>query len=265
MDNNLMASLNSLIETGKPVALAIVTKVHGSTPANVGAMMLVPENGTLMGTVGGGKLESEVIKLAYQCLQAGKSCSLALDLDELPMLCGGGVEVFIKVFAPRTKLLIVGDGHVALEIYKLGLQLGFYPVIFSDRPEYGNRERFPQANEIIVGAIEQILALYPIDRNCYITIATRGHIYDELALKTVVNSEASYIGMIGSRNKSFKVLQGMSQAGIDDEALARVYTPIGLGLGGNSPAEIAVSIMAEILLIKNQGVLAHLRDHPRKS
>lgn len=165
----------------------------------------------------------------------------------------------------RHKLLIIGDGQVAVELCKLALQLGFYTVIFSDRSEYGNRQRFPQASEIIVGAIEDMAASYPISEDCYIIIATHGHQYDEQALRSVVNRDASYIGMLGSRSKCFKILHKLSQSGINDELLARVFTPVGLGLGGNSPPEIAVSIMAEILLIKNQGVLAHLRDHPGKN
>lgn len=223
-------------------------------------MMLIPAEGSPLGTVGGGGLEAQVIKRAQECLQDRTSKTFTMELSEVPMTCGGRIEVFIRVFNTSTKLLIVGDGHIAQELYKIGYQLGYQIVIFGDRADYTNRERFPWADELRLGNFEQELHNYQIDQDCYVVIATRGHQYDELALKAVINTDAAYIGMIGSQNKAHQALANLSQIGISEQKLNQVYTPVGLALGGRTPAEIALSIMAEVVLIKNRGSSSHLKD-----
>ncbi|SHG62783.1 xanthine dehydrogenase accessory factor [Thermosyntropha lipolytica DSM 11003] len=265
MENIILDRVVKEINQGRRVALAMVTRIWGSSPSPEGAMMAVWEDGNTLGTVGGGSLEGEVIAKAQECLAKGQNEVFTFELNNkeaetsLNMICGGKVEVFIRVFIPRPKLLIVGGGHVAYEIYKLGKFLDFYTVIFEDRPEFGNFERFPQADDIKLGDIKTMLSEYPIDENCYIVIVTRGHAGDEEALQTVINSNAAYIGMIGSKRKVSLIREKLRNQGIGDEKLNKIYAPIGLDLGGDRPAEIAFSIMAEILLVKNKGQLRHLK------
>lgn len=265
MENIILGEIVKQINQGKRVALTMVTRSWGSSPSPYGAMMAVFEDGTVLGTVGGGSLEGEVIKKAKECLTAGENKVFAFELnnrevqESLNMICGGKVEVFIRVFVPKSKLLIVGGGHIAYELYKLGKFLDFYTVIFEDRPDFANKERFPQADDIKLGNIQTILQEYPIDESCYIVIVTRGHADDEKALKTVISRNAGYIGMIGSKKKVSLIKEKLKSEGVSEEQLAQVYAPIGLDLGGDTPAEIAISIMAEILLVKNKGHFKHLK------
>lgn len=239
----------------KPAALATVTGVTGSTPARVGAKMLVYADGTTLGTVGGGKLEAEVIKAARQAINNMEPLfsdySLnADDVDGPCMICGGRVSVFIEPLLPASQLLIAGAGHVSRYVARLGKMLGFEVVVVDDRPEFANQELFPEADRLIVNDIGQALAEYKITGNTCIVIVTRGHQYDEAALESVVNSNAAYIGMIGSEKKVKTIFDNLRRKGIKDAALDKVYAPIGLKIGGKTPPEIAVSILAEILQVR---------------
>ncbi|WP_459195884.1 XdhC family protein [Wukongibacter baidiensis] len=252
------------VKNNRKVALATITKVEGSSPRKEGSMMGVREDGTIFGTIGGGKLELVATKWAEKCMANGKDQTFHFKLNDeegsLHMQCGGEVDVFIKVFNPPQKLLIAGGGHVALKIYELSRVLGFYNVIIEDREEFCNKERFPEADELLVGDIEKILTDYPIGDNCYVVIVTRGHKYDEIALRSVIESKAKYIGMIGSKNKTKYVRDNLIKSEIPNELINRVYAPVGINLGGETPEEIAFSIMAEIQLVKNGGSLQHLKD-----
>lgn len=264
MNIDVLKIIQDEIESNRKVALLTLTGIEGSTPRNEGSMMVVLENGNTYETIGGGKLELVSIAKAKECLKKGTSKKYTFDLTDnegsLGMQCGGQAEVFIKVFKPDNKLLIVGGGHIALQLYKLGKLMNFQTLIFEDREEYCNHERFPDADELIMGDIEEKLKDYPISSDCYVVIITRGHKYDEIALKTVLNRGASYIGMIGSRHKTRYVMNNLRKEGIKEAVLDSVYAPIGLRLGGEEPTEIALSIMSEIMLVKNKGSLKHMRD-----
>jgi len=254
--------LNGLKEN-KKMALCMITNTYGSSPGKQGFLMLVYEDGKSIGTVGGGVLEKEVIKDAVCAIKNGENKMSTYSLTEsgLKSHCGGKVDVFIKILGNFEKLLIVGGGHIALELYKFAKLLGFYVVIFEDREEYGNKERFPHADEIIIGDIAESLRNYNINQNSYVVIVTRGHEKDEEALKEVIKKDAKYIGMIGSKNKVNHIFNKLKQEGYEDY-LKKVYAPIGIKLGGNTPSEIALSIISEIVLIKNGGKLEHCKEKP---
>ncbi|RKD32944.1 XdhC family protein [Thermohalobacter berrensis] len=264
MESRVLEKLTEKVKDNKGAALAVITKVEGSTPREEGSMMVVLEDGTTYGTVGGGKFELVVTKRAQKCIKKGKSQTFSFKLNDdkgsLHMQCGGNADVFIKVFKPKDKLMIVGGGHIALKLYELGKTLNFFTVIFDDREEFCNSDRFPHADELILGNIEESLKNYNIDNNCYIVIVTRGHKYDEIALETVIETNAKYIGMIGSKNKTKYVMENLMNKGISKEKLEKVYAPIGINLGGDKPEEIAFSIMSEILLVKNNGTLDHMKE-----
>ena len=260
-DRDVLNDLSSGANGNKSMALAIVTKSNGSSPGKEGAMMVVFEDGNTKGTLGGGNLEYKVIQTALNCIKTGKNDLISFDVSSngsLGMVCGGNTDIFIKVFKANDQLIIIGGGHIAQELYKLGKMFGFEVVIFEDREQYGNVSRFPEA-KIILGDYEKTLTNYEIKRNSYIVIVTRGHSFDEVALKFVINSEAAYIGMIGSKNKVSSTFNNLKKEGIEEKDLKKIYAPIGINTGGNNPLDIAFSIMTEILVIKNGGSLEHLK------
>lgn len=263
MEYKLLDELSKKIKNREKTALAIITKISGSTPRREGSMMVISEDGIIQGTIGGGAFESEIINEAKKCIAEGKSKSYHFKLNDegsLHMKCGGEAEVFIKVFNTQNRLLIVGGGHIGQKLYVLGKMLGYYTVIFDDREEFCNNNRFPDADELQLGDIKEKLRDYPINSNCYIVIVTRGHENDEAALKEVINRGAGYIGMIGSMQKTEHIMNNLIKEGYDKKIFEKVYAPIGLDLGGETPEDIAFSIMAEIQIIKNGGKLRHMKE-----
>lgn len=264
MDYKVLDFILNEVKLNKKVSLATITRVEGSTPAKEGSIMAVKEDGLIVGTIGGGNLELSVINEAKKCMENSNSKMFSFKLTSnegsLHMQCGGDADVFIKVFVPNEKLILVGGGHVSLKLYELAKMMGFYTVIFDDREEFCNKDRFPNSDELVQGDINIKLSKYNIDENCYIVIVTRGHEFDEIALKNVLDREAKYIGMIGSKNKTKHIMEKLISEGYPNEKLDKVYAPIGIGLGGQTPEEVAFSIMSEILLIKNKGKLSHMKE-----
>jgi xanthine dehydrogenase accessory factor len=261
-DRFVMKKALEEIERGKELAIATIISAKGSTPREVGAKMMVLADGSIHGTIGGGSLEKRVIDLCLEAIDEGKSYSvhLPLDTEGVEMICGGEVDVFIEVYKNKPKLLIAGGGHVGYAIYELATLLDFDIVVFEDREELLTKERFPKAYELVLGNIKDNLKDYPIDDNTYITIVTRGHVYDEECLEVVIGSNAKYIGAMGSKKKVITMMKNLKEKGIAQEQLDKAYAPIGLKLSDETPEEIAVSIISEILLVKNQGELIHMKD-----
>lgn len=249
------------IENGRELAIATITKAQGSAPRKEGTMMAVLEDGSIHGTIGGGKLEKKIIDLCLEAIEDGNSYGINLPLNSegLNMVCGGEVDVFIDVYKQKPKLLIAGGGHVGYAIYEIANYLGYNVVIFEDREEFLNEERFPLVHKLVLGNIKEKLSEYLIDDNTYIVIVTRGHVSDEEALEAVINSNAKYIGAMGSKKKIISMVNNLREKGISEESINKVYAPIGLKISGGSPEDIALSIMAEIQLIRNNGELIHMK------
>ncbi|WP_353094526.1 XdhC/CoxI family protein [Tissierella praeacuta] len=260
-DLSVMKKVLEDINNGKELAVATITKSEGSTPRGIGTMMAVLEDGSIHGTIGGGALEKHIIELCIETIREGnsKSISLPLDTKGVEMICGGEVEVFIDVYKINPKLLIIGGGHVGYAIYNIASLLNFDIVLFEDRKEFLTHERFPLAKELVLGPIDEKLRDYKIDNNTYIVIASRGHKYDEESLTEVINSDAKYIGVMGSKRKVITMMDNLRHKGISEENIDKVYAPIGLEISSGNPEEIAMSIMSEILLIKNDGKLKHMK------
>lgn len=254
------------IEQGEELAIVTITKAEGSTPRREGAVMLVLKDGKIYGTVGGGSVENRIIELSVEAIKKGKSCGFNIPLDEsgIDMVCGGEVDVFIDVYKSKAKLLIIGGGHVGQAIYNFASLLDFNIVIFDDREAFVNNERFPLANELIHGDIKEKLENYPVDDNTYIVIVSRSHDYDEDALEVVINSNAKYIGAMGSKKKIIAIRKSLMEKGISEESLNKVYAPIGIKISSGSPEEVAFSILTEIQLIRTKGELIHMKDSLRK-
>lgn len=265
MEGKILKAVSSAVEKGIETAVVTVLEVKGSSPGKEGSMMAVFSDGSILGTVGGGALEYEFIQEALKAIKENKSCEKSFELTEkgsLHMKCGGFVRAYIKVFAKREKLLIMGGGHLGAELYTLGKFLNKYVVIFDDREEFANRERFPEADEIIFGKMEETVKNYSIDENSYIIIVTRGHENDKECLKAILDKKVSpkYIGMVGSRGKVLSTYKELLDEGYSKEELKKIYSPIGLDISSSEPKEIALGIMAEITAVKNQKTEVHMRD-----
>lgn len=264
-----IAKLFALLESGAPCATATVIKTSGSIPTEIGAKALVGPKGVLLaGTVGGGLLESVVLEAAGKSLEVGHSNIFSYTLTEeaaggLGMVCGGSLQVFIEVFAPHDQLVLVGGGHVNLALAKLAAPFGFRIAVVDDRPEWANEENFVGA-EIRNSPPREAFATLSISPSSFVIIATRGHLCDLEALEAALEQPARYIGMIGSKRKVLEVLGELETRRDLSKELARIFAPIGLDLGGKSPSMVALSILAEIVMVKNQRSGGSLRDFKKK-
>jgi xanthine dehydrogenase accessory factor len=251
---NLYALVGQSVAQGQSVALATLVHVDGSTPREAGAKMVVYPDGRTVGTVGGGAMEAAVIRGALKAIAEGASRMLRYELRDPergdPGICGGAADVFVDVALPRPTLLVVGAGHVAMPIAEIGHLCGFRVTVMDDRPDMVGEERFPHAAQRIAGDIVETLANLSITPNTYIVIVTRGHAHDQAALRAVIDSPAVYVGMIGSRRKVRTTFDRLIAAGVGQELIRRVHAPIGLDIGAQTPAEIAVSILAEIITVR---------------
>ena len=257
----LIEQIPQYVKQNKKVALVTVTASSGSTPAEPGKEMLVDETGNIGGTVGGGQLEYQAIEYAKACLIKNESKAFHFDLKkDLSMECGGAVDLFVKVYMPSVQLILVGGGHVNLALCQMADIMGYDVTVLDDREEIVSPERYPNARKRICGNLNEETAkleVLPID---YVVIATQGHGYDEVALQNIVLKHPRYIGVIGSRRKVDAMMKSLVKKGIPKEELQNVCAPVGIALGGNEPAEVALCILAEILLIKNGGTLKHMKQ-----
>ncbi|OFW52031.1 MAG: hypothetical protein A2163_09695 [Actinobacteria bacterium RBG_13_35_12] len=246
------------INQGEIIALVTVVETKGSTPREIGAKMLVNKDGLVAGTIGGGVTEAKVIEEAKQALREGNGKLLIYHLTKEQAaldegaICGGEMKVFVDVLQSKEEVLIFGAGHIAVYVSKLAKMVGFKVTIIDDRKEFANQHRFPEADAIIAEEIEEALTHLNITPSTYIIILTRGHLKDEEVLTSVIHSGASYIGMIGSRNKNATVFQQLIKKGISQEELNQVHAPIGIDIKAQTPEEIAVSIMAEIIQVRRE-------------
>lgn len=253
--DSVQHALVQALEKQTPAAVATVVKTHGSAPRGIGAKMLVYADGSIVGSVGGGAMERRVIEMAQQVIQQGAPHYLDFNLSRPdrgdPMVCGGEMEVFIEPLLTTPTLLLVGAGHVGAACAELGKFLGFHIILIDDRSELLTRDKFPYADELRAGDLVEQLRAAEITPQTYVTIVTRAHILDAEVLRAVIDKPAAYIGMLGSKRRVLTVFGILKQQGVSDEILQRVHAPIGVEIHAETPQEIAVSIMAEIIKSKN--------------
>ncbi len=244
---------------GGRAAVATITSIKGSTPRAEGSKMLVRSDGSILGSIGGGSVEAQVCHEAVRVIEDGKSRMLRFDLTgkevaENGMICGGNMEVFVEPIVTNPVLYIFGGGHISFSISKIGKMLGFRVVVVDDREEFANPERFSEADETIAQDLEEVFPSLKINKSSYIVIVTRGHLLDEKVLEWAVKTDAKYVGMIGSRKKNRTVFSHLESRGVPKELLETVHAPIGLDIHAETPEEIAVSIMAEIIKKRREKV-----------
>lgn len=239
------------------MVLATVVKARGSVPRHAGSKMLIYEDGRISGTVGGGEMEARVVEAAPAVLGQGKPRVLAYSLVDPkrgdPGVCGGDMEVYLEPYLPPATIFIIGAGHVGQAVAELAHWLGYQVVVNDDREELVSPELLPDADRLLAGSIEDALAQHQITRNTFILLLTRNVMIDRQILPSLLHAPAPYIGIIGSRRRWEHTKTLLKEDGIADEALERFHSPIGLELNAETPAEIAVSIMAEIIMLRNGG------------
>ena len=243
MNQNPIVKLAEAIQSKQPAALATVIEAKGASPAKVGAQIVLLSGRMTIGTVGGGKLESSILADAQTALGEGQPRLARYALTEegpqaIGTLCGGEVGVFIQPFLPPAQLIIVGGGHIGRPLKVMGEAAGFEVVTVDVEP---GRADIPE-----LGSVN-------LTTDSYIVLITTDHVSDEAALRQVIASSARYIGMIGSRHKCQIILEHLQRDGVSAESLGRVYAPIGLDLGGPTPEEIAVAILAEVIAVRRGG------------
>lgn len=258
MTQNILRFAAEKLANGQAVALVTVTATHGSSPASPGQVMAVLASGASFGTVGGGASEHALTTRAAQAIQAGEtSFAFSFDHGEQGMVCGGGMEGYGIVWGAGHRLVLFGGGHVAQSIAPLAQATGFAVAVVEDRPELA--AQFPEARFIVANPAEYAQKV-PLTKNDYVVICTRGHRTDDDALRYCLAHATPYLGMIGSQKKVATLFDTLRREGVADDALRRVYAPVGLDVASNAPAEIAISVLAEILLVKNGGSPRHKRD-----
>ena len=232
-----------------PSALATIVQCIGSSPQKEGAKMLVRDDGTILGTLGGGCLETEVAQVAKMAIRDGSPRTIPFELTEKHggLVCGGKVLVYIEPVIPDPDLIILGAGHVGKALSKLAGFAGFRVTVTDDRAEHANRETLPDADDVLVTGFTDVFSHFMPGRNAYIVIATRGHNHDLEALRTALDTDARYIGLLGSRRKKALLFKKLEEEGYPKDSLSRIITPVGLDIGSVTPEEIAISIMAQII------------------
>jgi len=229
--------------------------------------MLVRDDGSIVGTIGGGCVEADVWQAAREVMEEEKPRTLTFNLNQNPrydtgLVCGGTLEVYLEPILPVPLVYLFGAGHVSHNVYKVARTAGFDVVVVDDRETYANAERFPEAREVIVEDFEQALACVTPNENTYLVIVTRGHRDDMRVLRWAVQTNARYIGMIGSKRKVLTIYKELEKEGLAPELFDRVMAPVGLEIGAVTPEEIAVSIVAEMIASKRnvQTAIGHKRQ-----
>lgn len=251
---DLFEEIVKMRRAGQRGALATIVHTNGSIPSYESSRMLVRDDGTIAGTIGGGCVEAEVWAAAKEVMHKETPRKMVFNLNneasyDNGLICGGTLEVFVEPLLPQPQLIIFGGGHVSTAVAKAANAAGFGIVVVDDRESFANAERFPMAQEIYTSYEDAFDKIHP-NASSYLIIVTRGHKDDMRVLAWAVRTPARYIGMIGSKRKVLSVYKALEHDGYRPEEFQRVYAPMGLEIGALSPEEIAISIVAELIAIR---------------
>jgi xanthine dehydrogenase accessory factor len=264
-------AISEVVSNGDSAALCTVVKSEGSTPRHVGSKMLVYPDGHFIGTVGGGDLEHRVLDEARLAISDGKPRLLHYNMADPargdPGVCGGQLEVFVEPILPAETIVVIGGGHVGKAVAHLAKWLKFRVAVSDDRAEFCNKETVPEADAFFVCPMEELPSRLRIDRRSYLVLTTRGSAVDVPGLPALLDSGAAYIGVIGSQRRWATTVKELQARGVSMDLIGHVHSPMGLELQAETPEEIGVSIMAEILMLRERGtgqsMKAELTDLPR--
>jgi xanthine dehydrogenase accessory factor len=244
-----------LRKLGQKCAVATIVQVNGSIPSFESAKILVREDGSFMGTVGGGCVEAEVWNAAREVIETEKPRHLSFSLGQDAaydegLICGGQLNIFVEPVIPQPRAFIFGGGHVSKGISKIATLAGFSTSIIDNREAFANAERFPEAEATYAEEYEDVFPKLPVNSSSYIIIVTRGHRDDMRVLRWAVSTPAKYIAMIGSKRKTISVVHELEKEGIPRESFDKVFAPMGLEIGAEMPEEIAISVVAEMIAVR---------------
>jgi len=244
-----------LRKLGQKCAIATIVQVRGSIPSFESAKLLVREDGSMVGTIGGGCVEAEVWNAAREVMETEKSKHMSFNLGQDAaydngLICGGQLDVFVEPVIPPPHAIIFGAGHISKSLSRVASLAGFSTTIVDNRETFANRERFPEAGEIFAAEYEEVFPKLTINESTYLIIVTRGHRDDMRVLRWAVNTPARYIAMIGSKRKTISVVHELEKEGIPREAFEKVFAPMGLEIGAEMPEEIAISVVAEMIAVR---------------
>lgn len=256
-DRQILEELLAAQTRGEPVVMAVVVRDQGSVPRHAGAKMLIFGDGRIQGSVGGGEMESRVVLAAKEALRDGKPRIVPYSLVNPqrgdPGVCGGQVEIYVEPYPAPYRLYVLGCGHVGRSLATLGRWLGFRVIAWDDRPDLATPENMPDADILLSGSPAELLLAHPVDHRSYLALVTRNVELDRQLLPILVDTPAAYIGVMGSLRRWEETKRLLSADGLPPEKLAHVTSPIGLELNAESPNEIAVSIMAQIIMTQRGG------------
>jgi len=251
-----LLSAADAIRIGKRFVLVTVIDAKGSTPRKVGARMIVETDGKITGSVGGGAVEKLAIEKALEVLAGGEPERLKLDLDDVEghqtgAICGGTMELLIEPFGIGQKLHLFGAGHVAQPTAKLAMDVGFRVVVNDSRAEWANADRYPGAS-VKVGDLEDIAGQLETTDSDFIVIMTHSHETDFTVLRQLLRKPYYYLGVIGSTRKAVEIRNRLLKEGFSEEEISRLTCPIGIDIGSHTPAEIAVSVIAQLIALRKE-------------
>lgn len=247
-----------LRRSGQKCALATIVEVNGSIPSYESAKMLVREDASIIGTIGGGCVEAEVWNAAREVMRTERPRNLHFTLGESAaydngLICGGQLSVFIEPVTPQPMAFIFGAGHISKSLSLAAAIAGFATTIVDNREAFANRERFPDAQAIFALEFEAAFSKLDIRDTSYIVIVTRGHRDDMRVLRWAIGTPARYIAMIGSKRKVISVERELEKEGISRAAFDRIFAPMGFDIGAITPEEIAISVVAEMIAVRRGG------------
>lgn len=256
MDSSLQRKMLEAIEQDVPAVLVTVVSAQASVPTQAGARMLVYPDGSTLGTVGGGELELRATRAALAAT-ADQPVRVSFDLgqgqpgaDATGMVCGGTVELLIEPLVTPHRLYIAGGGHCGVELSSLASRVGFHVTVIDDRPEWASPEKHPAADKVACARYAEIRNHVSFSDRTYIVIMTHGHAHDEEVLRACLREPHAYLGMIGSEQKVRRCFERLEADGFTTQELASVFAPVGFPIGSMTPAEIAVSIAAQLVAVR---------------
>lgn len=257
MNDFIYEKIIEVLKEGDSAALCTIMTSSGSAPRHEGTKMLVLSDGTFIGTVGGGEVEGLVYQEAFDTILTQKSKVLQYTMVDPkrgdPGVCGGTVEIFVEPILPNAKMIVIGGGHVGHAIVRQAKFLGFRVAVSDDRVEFCTPEANPEADEFYPVPMKDLVHQTKITPSTYIILATRGSNVDVAGLAPLLETPAAYIGVIGSKRRWAFTKKGLLEQGVPEERIDTIHSPVGLELNAETPEEIAVSIMAEIIMLRNGG------------
>ncbi|RCK77971.1 MAG: Xanthine and CO dehydrogenases maturation factor, XdhC/CoxF family [Candidatus Ozemobacter sibiricus] len=263
MSSEFFSELKEAFNEGDPFVLALVVETDGSSPGKVGQKMLIYHDGSTEGTVGGGVNEERVRQAAVELFHTGgsKVLTFAMDnpIDGTEPVCGGTMKVYLELLVDRPRLVIFGGGHIGRVLAKLASIAHFRVTLVDQRPEFADPKILPEVDQVVCAPYEASVDTVGLDARTSVVIVTPGHSHDLQVLRRVVPSPAPYVGMIGSARKVEEMKKTLLAEGADPERLAALFAPIGINLGGQTPEEIAVAILAQIIAFRNGKIIHYQR------